>query len=130
MPAAVHALCDVRRLPSDVLRDLDIVAADRVLLAPEPLVRLGVADLVHGNPYKCCDVLRRMLRRAGDFPAKGDVVILNHDFKREPCHRVFFKEAVEDEAGQIVRGFIRVAEGHPFASFVHKQPHICSMVSA
>ena len=92
-----------------MLRDLDVVAANRVLLAPEPLVRLGVADLVHGNPNERRDVRRGILRLTGDLPAKRDVVVLDHDLQCVSRHRVFFEEAVEDEAGQIVRSFIRVA---------------------
>ena len=89
----------------------------------------GGDDLVHGDPNEGRDVLRRILRLAGDLTPEGDVVVLDHDLQRVPRHRVFFKEAVEQETCDVITSFVAVSKGHPFRSFVHFLPHSCSVVS-
>lgn len=116
---SIHPLRDVRGLFPDMLRDDQIISADRVLPAEPLLVGGGIAHLIYGDLHECRDVLRREVRPAGDLAAQGHELILDLHFKRIPGLRGAFDVAVEDEGRDEVRELVRMSGGHPFRSLIH-----------
>ena len=106
----VHALRDVRRLLADMLRHQDVAATDGVLHAELLLVGRRVADQFNRVSDERSDLALREISLAGDFTAERDVLILDLNLQRKPRLRVAFQIAIEDEARDEIREFVRVSE--------------------
>ena len=105
---------DVGALAADEGIDLQLVAADGVLLAPLVLVVAGVANGIDRITHMPRQLIVGEVGLAGDFAAQGDDVVLDHHFHAIPRPGIALQVAVQQVAADEVRDFVRMAKCHPF----------------